>query len=93
MSKNEITSGEGGTTFAGPLAVNVYRATVIASALRLYAQTGMKANRAYTPSNMLAAATQITGKTYKRGHYLRAAFDLTEWAHEQARTIKTQQEG
>jgi hypothetical protein len=53
-----------------------YRAVVIKHALILYAETGMKANRMYTPTNMLNAAAGITGKTYKRGQYVQAAADI-----------------
>ncbi len=70
----------GAVVFSGRDAVEVFRARTIASALRLYAKTGMKANRAYTPSNMLAAATQITGQKFKRGQYDQAAQALTDWA-------------
>jgi len=87
MTTNSIQSGAGGTIFSGPLGVNIYRATVIASALKLYANTGMKANRAYTPSNMLAAATEITGIKFKRGEYLKAAEALKAWARDNALTI------
>ena len=78
MSVNEITAHPGGgMTFAGPKGVDVYRATVLASALRLYAKTGMKPNSAYTPSNMLRAAGEMTGAIYKRGQYEAAAAALT----------------
>ena len=60
--------------------VNIFRAIVIASALELYARTGMRANRAYTPSAMLAAAREMTGKQFKRGQYLQAAAALRELA-------------
>ena len=50
----------------------VYQALVIARALKLYAKTGIKANRAYTPTNMLRMATKITGKSFKRGQYMEA---------------------
>ena len=50
----------------------VYRALVIAKALKLYANTGIKANRAYTPTNMLNVATEITGRKFKRGQYMEA---------------------
>jgi hypothetical protein len=56
--------------------VSRYRAVVIKHALILYAETGRKANRMYTPTNMLNAATSITGKTYKRGQYVQAAADI-----------------
>lgn len=64
-------------SFVGPAAVNVFRSAVIASALRLYAKTGMKANRAYTPTAMLKAAAEITGQKYKRGEYMKAAEDIS----------------
>ena len=70
----------GAVVFSGRDAVEVFRARTIASALRLYAKTGIKANRAYTPTNMLTAASQITGKTFKRGQFEQAAQALTEWA-------------
>jgi hypothetical protein len=74
-----IQSGAGGTTFAGPDSVALYRATVLRSALQLYARTGMKPNRAYTPTRMLRTAEAITHKKYKRGEYQRAANDLKIW--------------
>lgn len=84
---DSITNSGAGTTFTGTGGVNVYRATVIASALRLYAKTGMKANRAYTPTAMLAAANEITGHHYRRGQYEAAAAGLTEWARRTAAEI------
>lgn len=48
----------GSTSFVGADAVSAFRALSIASGLRFYAKTGMKINRAYTPSNMLRAATE-----------------------------------
>jgi len=71
---------KGSTMIYGPDGIAFYRAAAIASALRFYAKTGMKINRAYTPTNMFAAATEITGKTFKRGQYLEAAEALTAWA-------------
>ena len=68
-----------GTSFTGS-DVEIFRAIVIAGALDLYAKTGMKANRAYTPSAMLRAAKEITGKTFKRGQYAQAAAALREFA-------------
>lgn len=53
-----------GTSFSGS-DVNIFRCIVIANALRFYAKTGMKVNRAYTPKNMLAVATAETGRTFK----------------------------
>jgi len=53
-----------------------FQALAIRHGLRLYAKTGMKPNRDWTPTAMLRVASQITGKKYKRGDYLRAADDI-----------------
>ena len=67
------------TTFTGERGVSTYRACVIKSALQLYAKTGMKANRAYTPTAMLAAASDITGLKFRRGQYQQAADAIGAW--------------
>jgi len=67
------------TVFSGPAGVQTYRAIALKQGLKMYAQHGMKPNRAWTPSNMLRAAGQITGHTYKRGHYVQAILDLEAW--------------
>jgi len=73
-----ITKSAGGAvSFDGPVAVSVFAMLALASGLRLYAKTGMKPNRAYTPSRMLAAAEQYTGLKFKRGEYEKAAQALT----------------
>lgn len=74
-----ITRGSASIGFVGPDAVALFRAVVIGSALRTYAQTGLRMNRAYTPTAMLKAATGITGKTYRRGEHLKAADDIKVW--------------
>lgn len=66
-------------TFVGAAGVQTYRAIVLKSGLALYAGTGMKPNRAYTPGNMLRAAGSITGKAYRRGAYAQAIADLEAW--------------
>jgi hypothetical protein len=53
-----------------------YQALAIAKALELYAATGIKVNRAYTPKNMLAMAAKLTGQKYKARDYLQAAAAL-----------------
>jgi hypothetical protein len=65
-----------GRSFTGS-DVTIFQAAMLASALRLYAETGIKVNRSYTPTNMLATAKSLTGNTYKRGAFLDAANDLT----------------
>ena len=78
-TESRIEVGKGGTGFVGPAAVGVFRAITIKHAIRFYAKTGMKVNRAYTPSAMLRAAGEITGKTFKRGAYTEAADALDAW--------------
>ena len=57
---------------------STYQALVIAKALELYARTGIKANRAYTPTAMMRMATKITGKTFRPRDYLPAAQALRD---------------
>lgn len=52
----------------------------LAAAIDLYAKTGIKANKSYTPTNMLRTASKITGKTFKRGQYEAASEALREHA-------------
>lgn len=85
--ENSIEHKGHATIFAGPKAVNVFRCTVIASALKLYAATGMQANRAYTPSAMLKAAFEETGIKFKRGQYLEAAEAMRAAAARQAAEV------
>ena len=54
--------------------VTMYQFVVIRAAMKLYLNTGMKANRDYTPANMMAFATRCTGRKYKRNE-LRQAYD------------------
>ena len=73
-----IEHTSGGTAFVGPDAVAVYRSVVIESALRFYAKTGMKVNRAYTPTAMLKTAEAILKRAtpFKRGQFVIAADEL-----------------
>jgi hypothetical protein len=67
------------TSFTGTPAVNTYQAIALKSAIKIYAKTGMKVNRAYTPTAMLATAGKITGAVYKRGQYDAAVAGLQTW--------------
>jgi len=80
MSKSVINYDENGNarSFVGREAVDVFAMAAIASALRLYAHTRLKANSAYTPRNMIAAATRYTGIQFKARDYLGAAAALSE---------------
>jgi hypothetical protein len=70
---------KGGTSFVGS-DVDIFRALALATALDFYAKTGMKANRAYTPTAMIKAANEMTGHVYRRGQYTAAALALRELA-------------
>jgi hypothetical protein len=63
-----ITQTAGGTMFTGD-SVPIFQITVLKSAIKLYRDTGMKANRAYTPTNMKRTAENLTGLTFKRGDW------------------------
>jgi len=84
---NEIKVTSTHTVFSGERATRLFQAGVILGAMKLYAKTGMKANRAYTPKNMLLTAGNIVGKTYKRGQMQRAIEDLASWMLEEKKTI------
>ena len=88
MKTNYIEgNAAGGMSFVGPKAVDVFKATVIASGLRLYAKTGMKPNRNYTPKNMMYHAALMTGLKFKARDYEGAAAALTAWARQSAAEV------
>lgn len=74
------------TTSTGQAGVNTFVAISLKSAIKLYARTGMKANRAYTPKNMLAKASEITGKAFKARDYDGAIAALEAWIAEHGTT-------
>lgn len=78
-------------SFVGKGAVNVFAMAAVASALRFYASTGMRVNRAYTPKVMMRYAEQYTGKKFKARDYLGAADALS--AKVQAEKERIAQEG
>ena len=88
-----ITSfGNGGTVFSGRSAVEVYRATALASGLRLYAKSGIKPNRMWTPKNMMDTAAAITGTKFKARDYIAAADALVKWADAQVKAMDTEKD-
>ena len=60
--------------------VRRYQALAIASALELYARTGMRANSAYTARNMISVAGRILGQAQPKRDYVGTAKRLREWA-------------
>ena len=75
--RDKIGYNEQATSFTGK-GVNVFAMAVVASGLKLYARTGIRPNRAYTPKAMMQAASRRTGKKYKARDYIGAANDLSE---------------
>ena len=45
--------------------ISRFQIIVIKGAIKLYRDTGMKANRAYTPTNVKLMAEKLTGKKFK----------------------------
>jgi hypothetical protein len=83
---SEIVYGKGGTTFAGPDAIQFLAATQLYHAIRLYLKIGMIPTRGCGPKRMLELAGRYTGKTYKnsRANLELAANEVETWA----RTMK-----
>lgn len=73
MSKSQIVINNGTTSFVGREAVDIYVAIMLKSGLRLYAKTGIKPSRSWTPTAMLAKASELAGRKFKRGQYAEAA--------------------
>lgn len=72
------------TVYDTPQKIAVFRAITIRRALLIYDKTKSQVNTAYTPRNMLLAATQITGQKFQRGQYKQAAAALDEWIRKQS---------
>lgn len=53
----------------GPDEVNRVAIITVKHAIKLYARTGIKANRAYTPTHMKNFVEKTTGKKFKRGDW------------------------
>ena len=51
----------------------VYAALALSSGLKLYASTGIKPNRFWTPKAMMSAAERLTGQKFKARDYLAAS--------------------
>lgn len=81
MTDSYVNLHDAGTTYAGPDATKLFAAITVRSGINLYLKTGLKPSRAYTPTNMSAFVSNITGKTYKRGKggLAQAAADLGLW--------------
>ena len=70
------------TMFAGPDGVQYFKAASIKAGLKLL-KVGIKPGRAWTKTNALAAAAQITGKAkYRKIDIDLAISDLDHWLKE-----------
>ena len=81
MTDSSITlHSSGAISYDGPEAVDLYRAKTLASALKMYARSGIIPTRGVTITVMLRMATGYTRKAYKRGDALKASEDVKVWA-------------
>lgn len=64
------------TSATTPAEINTYVLIVLKNAIKMYVKFGIKANRKYTPTNMLRKASEFTGVKYKRGQLQLAHDDL-----------------
>jgi hypothetical protein len=69
-------------SFSGVRGVSTFQAIALKSGLSLFAKTGMRPNRMWTPSKMMALASHITGKTFKARDYNGAVAALAAWIDE-----------
>ncbi len=79
MSTADVTLTDGGTMYAGADATLYFKAAHLRAALRLFARTGIKPTRGVGGRQLMALATEITGKPYKARAYDQAVADLDVW--------------
>lgn len=90
MSETYVEHSDGVISFVGYDAVDLYRARVLASSLKLYAKTGIKPSRHITLKHMLLMATSYTGQRYAstKAHAMLAADHVKSWADAFALSIE-----
>lgn len=89
MPRNEIKKENGTMVFAGPDAVEVYRATVHARAIKLYLKSGMKPTRGWSLRQSLTYINELLGTSFKRGQAEEAAERILQWGKDTAATIQS----
>lgn len=67
------------TIIATENGISMYVAITLRAAIKMYAAHRMMVNRAYTPTRMLAKASEITCTKFKRGQFAEAEAALTAW--------------
>ena len=78
MNDSHIQTGPGGTMFVGPDATELFRATMLRSALGML-KVGITPTRGMTITKALTMATRYTGKKYKRTQIEAARDDVKVW--------------
>lgn len=76
------------TAFTGKAGVDTFIAISLKSGLSLYAKTGMRPNRMWTPKAMMAKASEITGQKFKARDYAGAIEALGTWIEANGTTGK-----
>ncbi len=79
MTADVTLHSTGGVSITGPDAMLYFKAAHLRSALRLFARTGIKPTRGVGGRQLMALATEITGKAYKARAYDQAVADLDVW--------------
>lgn len=81
MSESYISLSPAGTCYSGPDAVAYFHARSLQGAISLYIKSSGQIipTRGMTITKMLALATKITGKSYKRTQAQAAHDDLQIW--------------
>ena len=88
-TENKVTVSEGGTMFAGPVAVDLYRAMMVKTALRLYVRTKLCMIRGVTGPKMVSIVSEYTGKVYKgKERYAVALADLEAYVETAKATMQ-----
>lgn len=78
--RSEITVHQGGgISITGRDGMHYYRALHVKMGLSLWIKNGLRLTRGVGPAQLLALASEYTGKTYKRGAHQQALDDLQVW--------------
>lgn len=77
-----IQQTAGGAIVATGSGITVYQALAVKQGLKA-CKIGMRVNRAYTPTNLMAMVQKITGKKHKRGDYDGAISSVETWVEQQ----------
>lgn len=80
IDRSEITVSKGGSiSISGRDGMHYFRALHVRMGLSLWIKSGMRLTRAVGPTQLLALASEYTGKQYKRNQHQQAMEDLQVW--------------